>query len=198
MNKRTFLKKLGKGLRSLSKAEAEERLSFYAEMIDDRMEEGIDENDAVAQVGRPDEIAAGILSEKLQSKTGKQENGNRCGKVKTILMILGSPVWVSVLISVIAVIVSVYISLWACIFSLWAGVVSLWAGALSGFIAGILYLTTGHGATGLAAISAGLVCAGLSVYMYCLCSAASKWLMKAAVRMAGWLKRLFAGKEARV
>jgi hypothetical protein len=41
MNKQEFLTALKKALSPLSKADLEERLSFYSEMIDDRIEEGL-------------------------------------------------------------------------------------------------------------------------------------------------------------
>lgn len=47
MNKQEFLVKLRKGLSGLPKEDIEERLTFYSEMIDDRMEEGLSEEEAV-------------------------------------------------------------------------------------------------------------------------------------------------------
>ena len=56
MTKLEFLSALGKGLSGLPQDEVEERLNFYSEMIDDRMEEGLPEEEAVAQIGAVDEI----------------------------------------------------------------------------------------------------------------------------------------------
>ena len=66
MNKQEFLTELKKALSPLSKADLEERLSFYSEMIDDRMEEGLSEEEAVAAIGSPDEIAAQIIRNLLR------------------------------------------------------------------------------------------------------------------------------------
>ncbi len=41
MTKQEFIAELRKGLSGLPKKELEERLTFYSEMIDDRMEEGL-------------------------------------------------------------------------------------------------------------------------------------------------------------
>ena len=56
MTKHEFLAQLRKGLSGLPKDDIEDRLMFYSEMIDDRTEEGLSEEDAVLAVGTIDEI----------------------------------------------------------------------------------------------------------------------------------------------
>ena len=51
MDKQEFLSKLRAKLFGLPQKELEERLSFYSEMIDDRIEEGLSEEDAVKELG---------------------------------------------------------------------------------------------------------------------------------------------------
>ena len=52
MNKQAFLERLRKALSGLPPKEQEERITFYSEMIDDRMEEGLsEEEEAVASIG---------------------------------------------------------------------------------------------------------------------------------------------------
>ena len=50
MNKQSFLDALKEKLYGLPWQELKERLDFYSEMIDDRMEEGITEEEAVAAI----------------------------------------------------------------------------------------------------------------------------------------------------
>ena len=50
MTKAEFLSVFKKKLSALPRKEREEGLSFYTEMIDDRMEEGLSEEEAVAEV----------------------------------------------------------------------------------------------------------------------------------------------------
>ena len=50
MNKRDFLIRLRQELSGLPQDDVEERLAFYAEMIDDRMEDGLEETEAMPQV----------------------------------------------------------------------------------------------------------------------------------------------------
>ena len=54
MTKQDFLCALQKRLSGLPMRELEERLGFYGEMIDDRMEDGLSEADAVDNARTPD------------------------------------------------------------------------------------------------------------------------------------------------
>ena len=57
MNKQEFLSLLKQKLSKLPKQEIKERITFYSEMIDDRVEEGLSEEEAVLEIGNIDEIA---------------------------------------------------------------------------------------------------------------------------------------------
>ena len=60
MTKFKFLATLQDRLAGLPREEVDERLRFYCEMIEDRMEEGLSEEEAVAAVGSVDEIVSQI------------------------------------------------------------------------------------------------------------------------------------------
>ena len=62
MDKLTFLGLLRQGLNGLPQEDIEERIGFYSEMIDDRMEEGLSEAEAVAGVGSVEEIVPQIIA----------------------------------------------------------------------------------------------------------------------------------------
>ena len=63
MTKLQFLLALHDKLAGLPRNEVEERLNFYSEMIEDRMEDGLSEEEAVAAVGSIDEIAEQITAD---------------------------------------------------------------------------------------------------------------------------------------
>ncbi len=63
MTKSEFLTALDKKLAALSAEDRSSFLTYYAEIIDDRMEDGLAEADAVAAAGSIDEIAAQLLAE---------------------------------------------------------------------------------------------------------------------------------------
>ena len=134
MSKAEFLAALRQGLSGLSRREREERLAFYREMIDDRMEEGLSEEEAVLAVGTPEEIAAAVYREAPPTSEGK--GGRRVWP--TVLLIVGSPVWFSLLVSFLAVVFSLYVTLWSLVISLWAVTVSLAAGAVAGVLSPVM------------------------------------------------------------
>ena len=60
MKKNDFLEKLEKLLDGLPKCDIDSSVEYYSEMIDDKMEEGLSEEEAVAAIGTPEEIAENI------------------------------------------------------------------------------------------------------------------------------------------
>ncbi len=176
MNKQEFLSALRKGLVELPPTEAEERLNFYSEMIDDRTEEGLSEEEAVSAVGSVDEIVSQIMADTPSVKVAKEQPKPK-KQWKTweiILLALGSPIWISLGIATVSVILSLYISWWAVIISLWAVFGSLIGCAVGGLVAGIVTVCIGHAFAGTAVIGAAIVCAGLSILMFYGCYAISK------------------------
>ena len=73
MNKQEFLMRLSKGLSGLPKDDVEERLSFYSEMIDDRIEDGLSEDAAVSEIGDVDKIISQIIRETPITKLAKEK-----------------------------------------------------------------------------------------------------------------------------
>lgn len=197
MNKQEFLGVLRKGLSFLQDDEAEERLSFYREMIDDRVEEGLTEEEAVREIGTPEEILARILvdmpSVKAEQKKSKPERRLRWWEI--LLLILGSPIWLSLLLAAAAVALSLYAVLWSLVVSLWAVEISLWGAALGTVVGGMGMAISGYVTAGLAMLGAGLICAGLSVFLFFGCIAATKGTLLLTRKIAVGIKRWFTGKE---
>ena len=77
MNKQEFLNELRQGLNGLPQYDIEERVSFYSEMIDDRIEEGFSEADAVAAVGSIADIVFQVVSDTPLTKIVKQRTKNK-------------------------------------------------------------------------------------------------------------------------
>ena len=121
MNKPQFLIALKRKLSGLPNKEVRERLAFYSEMIDDRMEEGLSEEEAVEAIGSVDELALQIASERfLASKENAEGKSPRKRSGWDIaLMAIGSPIWLPLLIAALAVIGSVYAVIWALIITVW-------------------------------------------------------------------------------
>ena len=178
MTKLQFLFALKERLNGLPQAEVEERLNFYSEMIEDRMEEGLSEEEAVAAVGTVEQIAGEIPETKEMEKPKR--------KLKTweiTLLIAGSPLWISLLIAAVAVALAVYISAWAVIVSLWAVFGTLVGCALGGIASGVIQVVVKNEFAGIALIGAGIVCAGLGILMFFVCKAATTGLCRLTKKM---------------
>ena len=203
MRKQEFLDALRKRLGKLSSQDVEERLGFYAEMIDDRIEEGLDEEAAVAAVGSVDAIVAQLAAELPNEKPVRAQNlpkrtkepkdpkeskepkePRRALKAWSIVLIaVGSPIWLSLLIAAAAVVLALYIVLWAVLISLWAVFVALAACAVAGSLAGIVCAVGGYGYAGCFLEACALVCGGLAILFGYGCNA----LSKGTVRLTHWL-----------
>ena len=72
--------------------------------------------------------------------------------------------------------------------------ISLVAGMFAGIAAAVLFIVQGHGWTGLAMLGTGLICAGLSVFLFFGCVAASKGGVRLVKKAFTSVKRRLAGK----
>ena len=197
MNKQEFLAQLRKGLSGLPQKEAEERLNFYSEMIDDRMEDGLSEEEAVAVAGSVDDIVFQTVSQIPLTKIAKEriKPKRQLATWEILLLVLGFPVWFPVGIAIAAVLFSVYVTLWSVIVSLWAVFASLAGCAIGGIVAGILFICTEHVFSGVALIAAGMICAGLSIFAFFGCKALTKGIVLLTKKFAVTVKSCFIKKE---
>ena len=173
MNKQAFMDQLRNSLSGMSQEDIRRSLEFYSEAIDDRMEEGMTEDEAVAQLGSLEEVVSQIMSE-AAPKIAAQKPKRKLSAWEIVLLVLGSPIWLSLLIAVFAVAISVYAVVWSVIISLWAAAVSVASCAVVGVLVFVLYLVLGHTWQGIAMLGAGLLCAGLAIFFIYGCLQATK------------------------
>ena len=204
MNKQKFLAALQKKLSHLPEQDRRDQIVFYGEMIDDRMEEGLSESAAVAAIGSIEQIAAQILQNAAGEPSLVQKR--KRGAWEITLLILGSPLWLSLLIaafaigislivSLFAVLISVYAVLWSVLISLWATWVGLIGGAVGGLLGGFLLLCFGNAPSGTVLIGMCLVCAGLSILLLFGCKAATRGTLYLSALLAKAVARCFRRKE---
>ena len=110
MNKKEFLSELGKKLSKLSKREIKERLVFYNESIDDRMEEGLSEEDAVLAMGDIDQIAAQIIEEMIAD--GETSLKKKLNWWEIVLLSVGAPMWIPLILAGFIMVWSLLVALW--------------------------------------------------------------------------------------
>ena len=192
MTKLQFLFSLSEHLSSLPSEEKDENLEFYAEIIEDKMEEGLSEEEAVTSVGSPEELAAQILANHPKKKTSKKQ---KLKAWEIVLLAVGSPIWASLLIAAFAVAVSLYAVLWSVIVTLWACFAAFCACGIYGMIFGIGTAVSGNTITGMAFIGAGICCGGLGIFLFFGCKAATIGTALLTKNIFLWIKNQFTHKE---
>ncbi|MBR5514960.1 MAG: DUF1700 domain-containing protein [Clostridia bacterium] len=198
MNKQEFLFELEKALEGLPQEDINDRIEFYGEMIDDLMEEGLPENEALERIGNANEIATDIISETPITKIIKErvKKKRRMRAWEIVLLSLGSPIWLSLGIAFFAVIFSLYVSLWAVVISLWSVFVSFAASSFSLLFGGVVHIITANTPSAICLIATALVCAGLAIFSFYGCLAATKGSAILGQKTVFWIKNCFIKKEA--
>ena len=122
----------------------------------------------------------------------------RLGALEITLIALGFPIWGSLLIAACAVVLSLYVSLWSVIVSLWAAEAAVIGGALYGLLAGAFIGLSDSLMSGLLLIGAGLTLAGLSIFLFYGCHAATRGILFLTKKSVIGIKKCFVGKERAV
>ncbi len=163
MTKHEFLDALLSELSAMNVTvkDAESSFAYYAEMIDDRVEDGLSEEEAVKELGSPRSAAREIMLELPMTTLIK----SKCKRKKplavweTVLLILGFPIWFPLLATVFALALSLYIVLWSVILTVWAADLALAAISVGSAVFGIMHASDGIGTVllylGTAVFSAG-------------------------------------------
>ncbi len=198
MKKNEFLSELRERLAGLSETDLNRSLDYYAEMIDDRMEDGRSEDEAVAEVGTPAVIAEDILKEMPLAKLVKArvKPKRKMAVWEVVLLVLGSPLWLALLITLFVAVLSLYIALWSVVISLWAVELALAATVLAGVVALPISLIQGNVWAGIALLGAGIFAAGLSMFGFYGCLYVTKGACLLGKKLFLFVKSCFIRKEA--
>ena len=117
------------------------------------------------------------------------------GALSITLLILGSPLWLSLALAAFAVVLSVLVSFWAVVIVLWAAAVSVAACGIGFIAAAIIFTVKGDYIPALAILGMGICALGISIFMIYGCKYVTRgmaWLSKKTFLL---VKKLFMGKE---
>lgn len=199
MNKLDFLFDLEKKLQALPDAERKQALEYYFEIIDDRIDCGMTEEEAVAACGDIDKIAEQIIVDTPLTKLVKQKNKTRrqMHPWEIVLLILGFPLWFSLAVVFFCVLLAVSIVLWCVVLCLFA--VSLVCG-LCGFalsVGAVAAMITGNFLPALLLLGCSMICAGFTILFFLLGKLCGKGVAKLHKLTFRGIKRCFIRKEAK-
>lgn len=196
MDKYDFLLALEARLEGLPEADRQASLDFYSEMLDDLVEGGMTETEAVASLGSPETIAEEILLEMPLPKLVKAKmKKRRLSGLEITLLAVGFPIWLPIGIALLAVVFAIYISLWAVVVSLYAANVAMAACAPTGIAAAVVLFASGKPAAALLFLGAGLALAGLSILWFLLCNLTAKGMWKLGKLTLRGIKACFIRKK---
>lgn len=196
MNKNEFLATLRERLNGLPEEDIIKSLDFYGEMLDDRIEDGMSEEEAVSDLGNIEEIISQILSAvslpKLVKEKVKPKRALKAWEI--VLLVLGAPLWIPLLAAVILVALAIYLSIWSVIISLYAVDLTVAICGLAFVGVAVALLFDGQFVPGGVVFGAGLVCMGLSILLFFGFNLVTKGILWVSKKVLIGIKGLFIGK----
>jgi len=142
MTKEEFLRTLKSELEKQSISNIESMIEYYDEMICDRMEDGMSEEDAVDSMDSIPEIVheavldksvPALVREKVKkSREAAERNGH--GWLWITLAIIGFPIWLPLLITAFALALTFFIVFWVLVATLFIIILALAVSAIACFV----------------------------------------------------------------
>lgn len=196
MNKAEFLAALRERLSGLPEEDFNKSIDYYTEMIDDRVEDGMSEEEAVACLGSMDEIITQILSEVSLPKLVKEKvKPKRALAVwEIILIIISAPIWFPIVLSVVTTILSAYLSIWMMVLSLYLLDLSIAISGIAFIGLAIAELLKGAFAVFGALLGFGLVALGVSILLFFTFNLITKGIIYISKKVLLGIKSLFIRK----
>jgi uncharacterized membrane protein len=193
MTKQEFTQQLSMSLAGLNEEDIRKSLDYYSEMIDDRMEDGMTEEDAVAAVGSLEDIRSQILAEVPMARIVKEKitpkRDFRAGEI--VLLVLGAPIWLPLVLTVIILALTLFLVFWVIIMSLYVVDLSVF---VSGFAAIVGAFVASNGFMSVVFfIGAGLFLLGLSVLLFFGFNQVSGGMLYLSRQMGLGIKKAFVG-----
>ncbi len=200
MNKQEFLQQLKSELREYPNEEIMKSAGYYSEMIEDRIEDGMKEEEAVDSIGSIDVIVKQIKYEMpittlVKGKVKEKTKDKRTPAWAVVLLIIGSPLWIGILALVLGLLVMVYALVWMADVLLWMAVVLLGLGVfcgIAGFVASLAKAAVG---SAFIYLGGACLCGGIGIFLFFATVAVSKGILKGTKRFFLKLKQMIVGNE---
>ena len=194
MTKQEFLTSLRAKLQGLPKEDIDERVSFYEEMINDRIDEGEDEETAVAELGSVDDVVRTIAADIPLAKIVK----HRMTPKKRIpgwviaLIIISFPFWLPLVITSLSLVFSGFVLIWTMVIAAYATEVAFSAAAVSGAVSFVAGLANGE--MNLVALGSSILSLGAAIAGIVGCIYATIGTAKLTKRIVTGIKMIFIKK----
>lgn len=191
MNRSDFIKELSYHLRKMTTTEKNKFITYYDEIISDYIENGVPEEEAVDKVGVPKMIAEELLENYDYVKMQGPSTGSRI--LNVFLLILGFPLWGSLLLAGILLLLSFYIVLWCVPLVTGAGCVGYFSTCIIGII-GAPFIMAGSLSVGMVQLGTAIASFGISVLLGMATLSLSRVIIKLTKQFNNKLVSLFRQK----
>lgn len=167
MNKQQFITKLRERLSGLPQEDTDRFAEYYSEMIDDRMEDGMTEEESVAALGSINNIVTEILKDTSVAKLVREKvrSKRRLRTWEIVLLVLGSPLWFPLGLMAMCIVAAAYIVIWAAVVVLYCANLCVAACSISAIFCTVVFALTAKYPEAIMFFGAGLILAGLSILM---------------------------------
>lgn len=198
MKKSEFLERLRREIRNLPYDEVEKTITYYEEMISDRIEDGATEEEAVASLGTPEAIArdlqanqpfSTIIKRKVEDYKEKRSSENTA--LVIVLLIVLFPFWFPILMSGLSVLAGLFAAIGGIIVTFWAVSIAIGVGGVGLIIASAFGFATSYIPTGFFSIGSGIALIGLSIIAVIISIYATKGIVKLMGMLIHSIKKLF-------
>lgn len=194
MKKQEFLSLLRERLRGLPKQDIEERVNFYEEMINDRLDDGKTEEEAINDLGGIDKVVGDIAREtplvKLVKEKMKPKRRMRGWEI--VLLIIGFPLWFPLFLTGMILMLVGYLLVWILVIVTYTLEACFIAGAFGGLVA--FAASYANGVPNFLTLGLALVSAGCAFFMIFACIGATKLSIRLSIGMVTGIKKAIIGK----
>lgn len=193
MNRIQFKDEIKTRLSGYSEEDINKALEFYEEAIDDRMEDGMSEDEAVAALGTPEEVARQIQMDTPLKKLvqNKVKNRREFKAWEIVLLVLGAPLWFPLLIAALSIAFAFAVVILSLLFSFIVTAIALILAGIAVVFTGLIALIMGSGVSSLVSIGAALILAGLGIMLIIPVKAAARGTAKLFGSFINWIKHFF-------
>ena len=191
MNKKKFLRALRMKLISLPAQERNDIIDYYSEIIGDGVESGKSEEEVIASLGSVGEVAKRIIDERRGD--GVKSSGAKNAAVATGL-VLGSPVWLPLLIVLFVCCIAVAIAVVSVLAALFAAALALMLAFIAGLVSCFILLSA-NPLGAVFQVGAGLLSLGLGILLALGLVKVSKYFFKAVKFLITLPVKLLSGRK---
>ena len=196
MDKQAFLSELRGRLSVLPEAELQRWTEYYEELLADSMEDGLSEAEAVAALGSPEDLAEQILMDTplpqlVKAKVSAHRN---LSAWEIVLLVLGSPVWLPLLLTAFILLLVLYLLLWVLVLAVYVVELALIVSAPVSIASSAIAMKNRSPATALFFLGCAVGAAGLAILGFFLCRGMTRGAWKLSKSLLYKIKARLVGK----